>query len=66
MREDTLWDFIYLLGLHKMLKNLHAVQETWVQSLNQEDPLEKGMTTTAVFLPGESCGQRRLAGVTEG
>ena len=24
---------------------LPAVQETWVQSLGQEDPLEKGMTT---------------------
>ena len=24
-----------------MVKNLHAIQETWVQSLGQEDPLEK-------------------------
>ena len=24
-----------------MVKNLAAVQETWVQSLDQEDPLEK-------------------------
>ena len=24
------------------VKNLPAVQETWVQSLGQEDPLEKG------------------------
>ena len=28
-----------------MVKNLPAVQENWVQSLDQEDPLEKGMTT---------------------
>ena len=27
-----------------MVKNLPAKQETWVQSLGQEDPLEKGMT----------------------
>ena len=27
------------------VKNLPAVQETWVQSLGQEDPLEKGMAT---------------------
>ena len=27
------------------VKNLPVVQETWVQSLGQEDPLEKGMTT---------------------
>ena len=29
----------------KMLKNLHAMQETWVQSLGREGPLEKGMAT---------------------
>ena len=28
-----------------MIKNLSAMQETWLQSLGQEDPLEKGMTT---------------------
>ena len=27
-----------------MIKNLPAMQETWVRSLGQEDPLEKGMT----------------------
>ena len=32
-----------------------------VRSLVQEDPLEKGMVTP-VFLPGESHGQRSLAG----
>ena len=26
-----------------MVKNLPAMQETWVRSLGQEDPLEKGM-----------------------
>ena len=26
-----------------MVKNLPAMQETWVLSLGQEDPLEKGM-----------------------
>ena len=25
-----------------MIKNLSAMQETWLQSLGQEDPLEKG------------------------
>ena len=28
----------------------------------REDPLEKGMATTPVFLPGKSNGQRSLAG----
>ena len=38
------------------------MQETWVQSLGQEDPLEKGMATMPVFLPGEFYGQRTLVG----
>ena len=29
----------------QMVKNLPAMQETWVQSLGWEDPLEKGMAT---------------------
>ena len=40
------------------IKNLPAMQETRVRSLGQEEPLEEGMATP-VFLPGESCGQRR-------
>ena len=27
------------------VKNLPVMQETWIQSLGQEDPLEKGMAT---------------------
>jgi len=27
------------------VKNLSAIQETWVRSLGQEDPLEEGMAT---------------------
>ena len=33
-----------------------------VGSLGQEDPLEKDMAIMPVFLPGESHGQRSLAG----
>ena len=29
----------------QLVKNPPAMQETWVQSLSQEDPLEKGMDT---------------------
>ena len=32
------------------VKNLPARQETCVQSLGQEDPLEKEMATTPVFI----------------
>ena len=42
--------------------SLVAQVETWVPSLGQEDPLEKGMAPTPVFLPGESHGQRSKAG----
>ena len=29
----------------QMVKNMPAMQETWVRSLGQEDPLEKEMAT---------------------
>ena len=38
----------------QMVKNPPAMRETWVPSLGWEDPLEKGMATHSVFLPGES------------
>ena len=41
----------------QMVKSLPAVQETQIRSLGWEDPLEKGMVTTPVFLPGESHGR---------
>ena len=44
------------------VKNLSAMWENWVRSLGQEDPLEMEMVTTPVFLPGETHGQRGLAG----
>ena len=46
----------------QMIKNLPAEQETWVQPLGQEDPLEKGMATHSSILAWESQGQRSLAG----
>ena len=33
-----------------MVKNLPAMQETWVQSLSQEDPLEKEMANHSSIL----------------
>ena len=33
-----------------MVKNLSAMQETWVQSLGREDPLKKGMATHSSIL----------------
>ena len=40
----------------EMGKYLTAMQETWVQSLGQEDPLEKGMGTHSSNLAGEFHG----------
>jgi len=34
----------------QLVKNLPAVWETWVQSLNWEDPLEKGTATHSSIL----------------
>ena len=33
-----------------MVKNLPAMQETWIRSLVREDPLEKGMATHSSVL----------------
>ena len=40
------------VGFHmaQMVKNLPAVQETWVESLGREDPLENGMATHSSVL----------------
>ena len=40
-----------------MVKHLPAMQETQVQSLGQEDPLEKEMATHSLFLPVEFHGR---------
>ena len=34
----------------QVVKNLPAMQETWVRSLGQKDPLEKGMATHSSIL----------------
>ena len=47
----------------QMIKNLPAMQETRVQSLGQEGPLEKGMATHSSILTWEILhGQRSLVG----
>ena len=44
----------------QLVKNLLAMQETWVRSLAQEDSLENGMATHSSILAGEFYGQRSL------
>ena len=48
------------------VKNPPVMQETWVRSLGQEDPLEKGMATHSGALAGESHGWRSLVGYSPG
>ena len=44
------------------VKCLPAMQETWVQSLGWEDPLEKEMQPVLLLLPGKSHVWRSLVG----
>ena len=73
--EDGKPDVLQSMGLHHLateqqidrslpggsvVKNSPAMQETWVQSLRWEDPLEKEKAwkiSWTVFLPGKSHGQ---------
>ena len=45
-----------------MVKNLPAVQETWVQFLGLEDPLEKGVATHSSIPAWRIHGQWSLVG----
>ena len=46
MKLSCLWASL----VTQLVKNLTAMQETWVQSLGWEDPLEKGMATHSSIL----------------
>ena len=50
---------LYASLVAQTVKPLPAMWETWVQPLGWEDPLEKEMATTPIFLPGKS--QERAA-----
>ena len=55
-------DYLWASLVAQTVRNLPAWRETWVGSLGREDPLEKERHPIPVFLPGESHGQRSLAG----
>ena len=48
--SDRIWASL----VAQTVKNLPAMQETWVRFLGQQDPLEKGMAIPPIFLLGES------------
>ena len=62
IRGETTSQGISLVA--QLVKSLSAMQETWLQFLGWEDPLEKETATHS--LPGESHGQRNLAGYSLG
>ena len=45
-----------------MVKNLPAMQETWVQSLGGEDPLKKEMATHSSILAQEISWTEKFGG----
>ena len=47
-----------------MVKNLSAKQETWVQSLGQEDPLEEGTATRSSILAWRIPWTEELGGLS--
>ena len=47
------------------VKSLPETQETWVRSLGQEDPLEKGTATHFSILAWKIHGQRSLVGYSQ-
>ena len=60
----------WLIPVAQMVKNLPAMQETWVQSLGQEDPLEKEMAIHSSILTWkipwtEESGGLQSMGVTK-
>ena len=68
IRQPKDWSFSFSIVLPRAslvtqsVKNLPAVQETQVRFLGWEDPRRRKWQPTPVFLPGESHGQKILAG----
>ena len=59
---------MYLFDIWKWASQVALVvknvpQEMWIWSLGQEDPLDKEMATTPVFLPGKYYGTKEPGGL---
>ena len=50
VKSITLWLLFWASQVAQRVKNLPAMQETWVQSLGWKDPLEKGRATHSSIL----------------
>ena len=60
MLDNLIWGNTSLVA--QMVKNLLGMQETQVQSLGQEDPLEKGMATHCIILAWRIPWMRSILG----
>ena len=56
-------DELFLSLVAQLVKNLPAMQETWVRSLGWEDPLEKGMATHSSVLAWRILGTGEPGGL---
>ena len=63
---QKLMTFCWASLLAQMVKTLPTIQETQVQSLSQEDPLEKGMATHSSILAWRIHGRKSLVGSVHG
>ena len=50
IKKSAVKQVIYVYIECSAVKNLAAMQETWVQSLGQEDPLQEDMATCSSIL----------------
>ena len=68
LKNDRILCVYFLVAslVAQRVKFLPAMQETWVQSLGQEDPLEKKCQPTLILLPGKSHGRRSLVATFHG
>ena len=57
MTESILWASLVTQMNNSAVKNLPAVQETWVDPWVRKIPWRREWQPTAVFLPGEFQGQ---------
>ena len=53
------------MSLGQLVKSLSAMRETWVQSLGQEYPLDKGMATHSSILAWRVPWTEEPGGVTK-
>ena len=60
-RKTTEWERLEIVG--QMVKHLSAMQETWVQSLGWEDPLEKEMVAHSSILAWRIPGTEEPGGL---